>query len=129
MGPIARRKATELKNIPTNDGSGSPPAKQTPNAPANRAAMSDVPNGSAMGGPADPPAQTEPADTPVSAGTGDQLVTAVLGTGGRFVLAISAILTVVGLYGLGNDTVIAALVTLCILAAMTMLTAAGMRRK
>ncbi|WP_203837376.1 hypothetical protein [Winogradskya humida] len=45
-------------------------------------------------------------------------------TGGRFSIAIAGVLGAAGMWGLGDRTVLYALVALCVIAALTMFTAA-----
>jgi hypothetical protein len=54
---------------------------------------------------------------------------AALVTGGSFATAIGSILGAAGLWALGDRTVLYALVALCVIAAMTMFTAAAMARR
>jgi hypothetical protein len=49
--------------------------------------------------------------------------------GGSFATAIATILGAAGMWGLGDQTILYALVALCVVAALTMFTAASMMRK
>jgi hypothetical protein len=53
---------------------------------------------------------------------------AALIAGGSFATAISAILGAAGVWGLGDRTILHALIALCVVAALTMFTAAWMIR-
>ncbi|MBL7260753.1 hypothetical protein [Paractinoplanes lichenicola] len=54
---------------------------------------------------------------------------AALVAGGSFTTAIGAILASAGMWGLGDRTILYALVALCVIAALTMFTAAIMMRR
>lgn len=54
---------------------------------------------------------------------------AALLTGGSFATAIGTILGAAGAWGIGDRTVLYALVALCVIAALTMFTAASMMRR
>jgi hypothetical protein len=54
---------------------------------------------------------------------------AALVTGGSFATAVGSVLAAAGVWGLGGSTILHALVALCVIASLTMVTAAFMTRR
>ena len=61
---------------------------------------------------------------PEPKGDTHRVATRVLVAGGSFATTISALLGVIGLYGLGDTAIFSSLLALCVIAALTMFTAA-----
>lgn len=73
------------------------------------------------------PTEPEAAQPPTDAQSG--VAKAAFVAGGSFATAIGTILGAAGAWGLGDRTILYALVTLCVIAALTMFTAASMMRR